>query len=168
MSPTRHPPAIALNNIRLSLRSTPAPWLCTDVLTTKAVEFLEHHKHDDRPFFLYLAPCERQQRSSAALLLGLLWGTANHNTAKARVGAGMSRLFTAQKSSSAGFRPACRCRPHAPPPSQAPHRQAGGPQGAPRPLVERKRREHRQKGGGGHHRQTAEPEGSFDLNVFLF
>ncbi|KAL4420319.1 hypothetical protein ABPG77_010224 [Micractinium sp. CCAP 211/92] len=28
----------------------------TDVLTTKAVEFLEHHKNDDRPFFLYLAP----------------------------------------------------------------------------------------------------------------
>lgn len=29
-----------------------------DVLTTKALDFLDVSKDDERPFFLYLAPCE--------------------------------------------------------------------------------------------------------------
>ncbi len=28
------------------------------MLTTKALEFLDGYEEDDRPFFLYLAPCE--------------------------------------------------------------------------------------------------------------
>jgi hypothetical protein len=32
--------------------------LAAEVLTTKALEFLDGYKEDDRPFFLYLAPCE--------------------------------------------------------------------------------------------------------------
>lgn len=36
----------------------PHPHPPTDVLTEKAVEFIHDYQEDDRPFFLYLAPCE--------------------------------------------------------------------------------------------------------------
>lgn len=31
---------------------------CADVLTAEAVKFIQQARDDDRPFFLYLAPCE--------------------------------------------------------------------------------------------------------------
>lgn len=34
------------------------PPACADVLTQQAVEFIGQAEADDRPFFLYLAPCE--------------------------------------------------------------------------------------------------------------
>lgn len=35
-----------------------APSRTADVLTKKALEFLDVSQDDERPFFLYLAPCE--------------------------------------------------------------------------------------------------------------